>query len=141
MALDGLIEAIRRMCERNPLGVEVTIDLIKADKTEKQNAGLWWLYGQWIKFAHNRMHGISAEDLHLWACCKHFGYFEREFPDGRIDWIPLRTTTRVWDHDAKRYRRKNLPREDESALIDAVYRLAAEGGVVLPDLLPEYKRD
>lgn len=132
MALDGLMDAIKHVCESNPLGVEVTLDPIKVDKTVQQNAALWLLYSEWLR--QRPMTGVTPEDLHQWVCCHQFGRIEREYPDGRIDWIPLRTTTKVWDHDAKRYRRKKLSREDESALIEAVYRYAAEGGVVLPEI-------
>ena len=115
------------------LGLELVP--LAPELTPKQSRGYWLLLGKWLKI--KPMPGVDKDDLHKWVCSKHFGHIERELPDGRIDWIPVRTTTKKWDEESKRYRRKILTRELESGLIEFVYRVAAEGGVVLPELKKE----
>lgn len=127
-----------KLCE-HPRGVEVDATVPDQGHTGKQRRGYWWLLGHWLRL--NPMRGVDKDALHNWVCCTHFGHIEREFPDGRIDWIPLRTTTRRWDEDAKKHKRKQLPLDSYVQLIEFVYRTAAEGNVVLPDLTPEYKRE
>jgi len=119
----------------NPAWLGVECIPIEPELTPKQQRGYWKLLSEWLKL--NPMRGVDREDLHKWVCCTHFGHIERELPDGRIDWIPIRTTTKVWIEDENRYKRRRLSREKESDLIDFVYRAAAEGGVILPELESE----
>ena len=126
----ALFKAMNLPWDEKWLGIELVP--IEPELTPSQNRGYWLLISAWLKM--RPMRGVGREDLHRWVCCTHFGHIERELPDGRIDWIPIRTTTKIWDEDSNRYRRKKLRREQESGLIEFVYRTAAEGGVILPEL-------
>ncbi len=122
--MEALLEA--------PLGCEVTIDVIRPQYTSDQERGFHFLLSEWLKL--KPMPGVDKDALKKWVLSNHFGHIEAELPDGRIDWIPLRTTTRAWSHENKRYGPQKLPREQYSELIEYVYRAAAEGNVVLPEL-------
>ena len=116
------------------LGVEV--DFIKPQFSRSQQCGHWFLLSTWIEMSDLT---VTSEKLHQWCLGKHFGYIERELPDNRIDWMPTRTTTKIYDHDAGRYKYKKMTRTLYAEYIETIYRLAAEGGIELPTLEKQWK--
>ena len=118
------------------LGIEVEARAIKPRHTDEQLRGYWLLINDWLKqaTAKGQLRGVDPETLHKWVSSTHFGRIERELPDGTIDYIPLRTITSAWDEDIPGYRKKRLTVEQFTDLIEFVYRTAAEGGIVLPEL-------
>ena len=118
------------------LGVEITAIPIKPRHTDEQISGYWLLITEWLKIAQGqrKLINVDKETLHRWVCATHFGRIERQLPDGSVDSIPFRTITSVWSDDQRRYKKQRLTVELFTDLIEYIYRTAAEGGVVLPDL-------
>ncbi len=100
--------------------------------SREQEKGYWLLLGLWAK-AFNEP-GVTNEDFHQYVCQQVFGEFLVTTPDGYTKERPIRTTTTRWDAAEQRYIRDKLKDDQYSILIEQTYRIAAEGGVILPEL-------
>lgn len=112
---------------------------VKAKHSAKQRRAFHWLIGQWMEL--DARIGKDADRLKTEILKSHFGVLRVSHEDGNETFIPLKRTTQEWSWDKAAYVRKELTREQYRELIDYVYRIAAEDGTVLPDLLPEYRRE
>ena len=64
--------------------MELIVRPYTPQRTSSQNRRLWKLHG--MVAAHT---GMSVEDMHEEALCKHFGYTEVTMPTGWIKRVPL----------------------------------------------------
>lgn len=112
-----------------PLSVEAK--KWKQSRTNEQNA---YLFGVCYPPIAEAM-GYSVDDIHEYACGRHFGWVDVKVPktprnpEGLAS-VPFRTTTR--DHDGKR---NVLTKAEFSAFVDTVHRIAAQAGVFIPEAL------
>lgn len=113
-------------------GLYLDIEPVKPESTDDQREGFHVLLNYWIGMDPRLT--ISTEDLKEAVCKAMWGVVRLVGPGGQEKLIAARRTTRKWDTDRKRYVRSTLTREEYSALIEFVYRMAAEDGIVLPEL-------
>ena len=91
---------------------------------------------KWWKEADPKI-SATVDELKTHVLMAKYGVAVRTLPQGQEIHIPLRRTTSVWDPDQKRYRRKKMSCADYADLIDTVYYLADQDGIVLPELEKE----
>lgn len=113
-------------------GLYVDLEPVEPESTDDQREGFHVLLDHWMRMDPRIT--ATKDELRHYICTVHFGVAVKRLPGGQEIHIPARTTTKRWDHDRKRYFPAALPRDDYSALIDLVYRMAAEDGIVLPEL-------
>lgn len=118
-------------CE-HPLGVEVECHEAKDAQTDEQRKGWHFLLQRWAEIDPVTTGGM--EKLKTKVLLLKFGAAKVEDRHGNEALIPLRRTTQIFDWDIPGYRRKLLSKKLYTELIDFTYRLAADSGVLLPDL-------
>ncbi len=83
-------ERLKQFIDRRELPFQLDIGEIREQRTHSQNARLWALH----TLAGNQV-GMSPDEMHEEALCRHFGYTEVKMPTGWIKRIPLkRSSTR-----------------------------------------------
>jgi len=138
-SVEPVINEIRRVCAVNPLGALVQIEPIEPESSDEQRDGFHVLLDKWMKM--DRGISFTKEMLKTRIYIVHFGAAKLTGWSGQEELIPVRTTTRIWDYDKKRYQRKLLSVEQYSELIEFTYRVAAQDGTVLPALDPDYLKN
>jgi len=131
-SVEPVINEIRRVCAVNPLGALVQIEPIEPAYTRPEEAGFHLLLNAWL--AMDRSLTFDVEQLKEAICKSFWGVVRLVGPGGQEHLIAAKRTTREWDHDKKRYRRKKLTVEQYAELIDHTYRMAATDGTLLPEL-------
>lgn len=120
-------------------GVKLVVTKISDDQTDQQRKGFHWLLRQWQLI--NPEIGLKFERLKSNVLTSMFGAARMIDELGNEHFIPLRRTTQIWDWELHSYKNKKLSRELYTDLIEHVYRLAAEDGDQLPEMLPEHKQE
>lgn len=118
-----------------PLGIVLSAEPVREHQTDEQRAGFHWLLSEWIAIDPDVARG--AEDLKTRVLIAKFGAAKVTDSHGNEAFIPVRRTTQIWDWDAPGYKRKLLSRALYVELIDLTYKLAAEDGVILPEMEPD----
>lgn len=126
----GYIEAVRGLAGRMPFGATLEFFAAKPEYSRKQEKKLHALLHYWIE---NSELQCDVEALKHHQCGKEFGMFEMTLPEGQPVEAPVRTTTKVWDHDLKKYVADHLSKQGYSALIDRVIRTANDMGITFPE--------
>lgn len=121
-----------------PLGIVLSADPVREHQTDKQRAGWHWLLSEWIAIDPTVARGL--EDLKTKVLIAHFGAAKVTDGHGNEAFIPVRRTTQSWSWNRPGYKRDLLSKSAYIDLIDATYRIAAEDGVVLPDLEPDVRK-
>ena len=116
--------------------LDVRIRPAKNEHISEQRSGFHWLLGRWLKMDPRITVDLLTLKAQLQMAC--FGVVRRVGLHGQEDLIPARTTTRVWDHDLRRYVQEELPKDGYTRLIEFTYASAAEDGVILPELEKEH---
>lgn len=125
--LDRWQEYQRRELERHGR-ITVTCSPWKPTRSNEQNALLFGVVYPPIAEAM----GYAVEDVHEYMLGRHFGWVDRKVPktprnpEG-VESVPFRTTTR--DETGKR---NVLTKQEFSAFLDTVDRIAAQAGVFVP---------
>jgi len=127
---DRIVQAIRDVCERNPLGAMVEVTPVEPEYSREEEKGFHWLLNQWL--LSDRGITWDVDMLKTKVLIAFFGAVRLTGPGGQEELIPVRRTTSEWDHEKKRYKKKKLSVEQYAELIDFVYQMAAEDGTVLP---------
>ena len=123
-----------------PLGIVLTAEPVKERQTDQQREGFHLLLSWWLDLDPRIARDL--EELKTKVLIAKFGAAKVTDQHGNEAFIPLRRTTQIFDWDIPGYRRKLLSRSLYIELIDSVYRMASEDGIVLPDLEPEvWKRE
>ena len=139
-----LIELAPQIADVRP-GVKLTLTKISNDQSDQQRKGFHWLLHQWQVLASPTIPASSTnvpfERLKSNILTSMFGAARMIDEHGNEHYIPLRRTTQIWDWDLHSYKNKKLSRELYTDLIEYVYRLAAQDGDQLPDMLPEHKQE
>lgn len=120
-----------------PLGVVISAEPVRDRQTDDQRAGWHWLLEQWLDIDPSI--AKSAEALKTAVLVAKFGAVKVTDKAGNEAYLPLRRTTQEWSWDIPGYKKKLLSRALYTELIDYTYQMAAEDGVVLPDLEPDVK--
>lgn len=115
-----------------PLGVVLSYDPVVEHQTDEQRAGFHWLLSQWLELAPDVARNL--EDLKTKVLIAKFGAAKVTDEHGNVTFIPLRRTTQLWDWDRPGYKRKLLSKSLYIELIDSVYQMASEDGIILPEL-------
>lgn len=118
-----------------PLGIVLSAEPAREHQTDEQRAGFHWLLSQWLSLDPSVAR--NPDDLKTKILIAKFGAAKVTDRHGNEALIPLRRTTQIWDWDIPGYKRKLLSRALYIELIDFVYGMAADEGVVLPDLEPD----
>ncbi len=108
------------------------IEPVEPESTDDQREGFHVLLDHWLRMDPRIT--ISKEDMKEAVCKAFWGVVRLVGPGGQEKLIAARRTTRKWDTDRKRYVRSSLSREEYSALIEFVCGMAAQDGIVLPEL-------
>ncbi len=119
MPRDGMLERIGRLLRDLPTGKAYRIEVseAKAPRTLSQNALLWAIYGEILKKGGEGMGGWTADDLHEFFLCNHFGTEIREM-FGKKRQVPMRRSSR-------------LPKLEFSDFVESILRFMAEKGVYI----------
>jgi len=125
---DALIEVWKEA----HMGTTVEVHPIKPAYTREEEAGLHLLLAKWLKMDPGIT--IGLEHLKEMVCRAMWGSIRQVGPGGQETYIAARRTTRKWDSDRREYVRSKLTRQEYAELIDFVYGMAAQDGVVLPKL-------
>lgn len=132
-----LIELAPQIADVRP-GVKLTLTKISNDQSDQQRKGFHWLLHQWLILESPH---IPFERLKSNVLTTMFGAAKMIDEHGNEHFIPLRRTTQIWDWDLHSYKNKKLSRDLYTDLIEHVYRLAAQDGDQLPEMLPEHKAE
>ena len=127
--------AIKRVAERLrffQLGkpVNVKLSIARPERTPPQCRYLWGVVYPLLA-EHG---GYEREDVHEYLCGSHFGWREKRLPGGRVEQVPIRSTT--VDADGNR---DVLEGREFWDYVEFCQRVGARAGVVIPDPDPEYK--
>jgi hypothetical protein len=128
----GKREEFEQIASQAQMGITIQVDPIKPQYTREEESGLHLLLAEWLRMDPGITIGI--ERLKESVCRSMWGVVRLVGIHGQEEFVASRRTTRVWDHERKEYVRSKLSREEYAELIDFVYRLAAEDGIVLPKL-------
>lgn len=101
----------------------VTIEPQRRQRSDEANAYLWGVAYR----AMAQELGHTADEWHQYMCGDYFGWRDRPLPGGRVESVPVRTTTR--DEHGKR---AVLSTAEFAAFIEHVQMRAAEAGVYVP---------
>lgn len=118
-----------------PLGVTLSAEPNKERQTEKQRNGLHLLLTWWLEADPTIARDL--EDLKTKMLKAKFGAAKVTDEHGNEAFIPVRRTTREWSWELPGYKRKLLSRALYIDLIEFVYDMAAQEGVMLPNLEPD----
>lgn len=116
---------------KGPLGVSFEGKTIKQKYTRQEEKGLHWLLAQWIKRSGMT---VDIERLKHDVCKVVYGVAVQTSFGGQETHVPLRTTTKKWDVTEGRYTASPLDVEGYAHLMERIYQLAADDGIVLPEL-------
>lgn len=123
-----------------PLGIILSAEPVKEHQTDQQRAGFHWLLSQWLELAPDVARNL--EDLKTKILMAKFGVAKVTDEHGNEALIPVRRTTQEWSWEKPGYKRKLLSKALYVELIDFTYNMAAEDGIILPELEPEvWKRE
>jgi hypothetical protein len=128
----GKREEFEQIASQAQMGITVQVDPIKPAYTREEESGLHWLLTEWLRMDPGIT--IGVERLKEIVCRGMWGSIRLVGPHGQDEYVAARRTTRRWDVERKEYVRSKLSREEYAELIDFVYRMAAEDGIVLPTL-------
>ena len=131
-----LIELVPQIKDLRP-GVKLILTKISDDQSDQQRKGFHWLLKQWL-LLHSPDKSVHFERLKSNVLTTKFGAVRMLDEHGNVHLIPLRRTTQIWDWDLHSYKKKKLSRSLYTDLIEHVYRVAAEDGDQLPEMLPEH---
>lgn len=133
--LDMAVSRIFPEAKELPLGIVLSAEPVKEHQTDEQRAGFHWLLSQWLELDPHVARNL--ERLKTKVLMAKFGAAKVTDQAGNETFIPLRRTTQQWDWELPGYRRKLLSKALYVELIDETYRLAAEDGIVLPEMEPD----
>lgn len=137
-SLEPLIRKIEEICATHPMGVDVVVKPVKLRYTREEENGFHWLLRQWVKMENGNSTEKAEQDKKDYVLMKYFGFIHLFDKHGNDVWLPARTTTRQWQWGSKPgYVPCKLSKSDYAELIDATKRMAADDGVVLPELEKE----
>jgi hypothetical protein len=106
-------------------GFRIEIHEHRATRSDKQNATLWWVYGQIIKSGGETLGGWTAEDLHDYCLGEKFGW-ETHAALGKKKLKPVRRSSR-------------LSRSEFAEFMDWIYSHFEEKGFVLARPDPDHE--
>ena len=118
-----------------PIGVVLSCEPAKEHHTDEQRAGFHWLLSEWLKIDPGVARNL--EDLKTKVLIAKFGAAKVTDQHGNEALIPLRRTTQLWDWDLPGYKKKLLSKALYVELIDFAYNVAADDGIILPELEPD----
>jgi len=126
---DARAQVLRNACkfiESLPLDKtwRITIEPQTKDRTSRQNR---YLNGVVYKTVGDAL-GYERDDISEWFCGEIFGWRERSKPGGRVERVPVRTTTT--DEDG---RRRVQSREEFANYTERCIRLAIQHGIYVPE--------
>ena len=128
-------DALLAVWKEAHMGTTVQVDPIKPQYTREEEAGFHLLLTEWLRMDPGIT--IGVERLKEIVCRGMWGSIRLVGPHGQDEYVAARRTTRKWDVERKEYVRSKLSCEEYAELIDFVYRMAAEDGIVLPLLKKE----
>lgn len=127
-AIKRVAETLRFFQLGKPVNVKLTI--ARPERTPPQLRYLWGVAYP-ILADHG---GYERDDVHEYLCGCHFGWREKRLPGGRVEQVPIRSTT--VDADGNR---DVIDGDEFWRYVEFVQRVGARAGVVIPDPDPEYK--
>ena len=129
---EGAIKRVAETLRFFQLGkpVNVKLSIARPERTPPQLRYLWGVVYP-ILADHG---GYEREDVHEYLCGCHFGWREKRLPGGRVEQVPIRTTT--VDADGSR---DVIDGDEFWRYVEFCHRIGARAGVVIPDPDPEYK--
>lgn len=128
------------------IGYKIIIESLHKSHSNEQQRGFFVLIKQWYEMddalktdvlplrVHNEPEKVQLDELRNQVYMFHFGKLYVTDHDGNEIEKPVRTTTRYWSWKHGTYLPDSLSMELYSTLIERVYHLAAERGIVLPSL-------
>lgn len=128
----GKREEFEQIASQAQMGITVQVDPIKPAYTRQEESGFHLLLSEWLRMDPGIT--IGLEHLKEMVCRGMWGSIRQAGPGGQETYIAARRTTRKWDADRREYVRSKLTREEYAELIDFVYGMAAQDGIVLPKL-------
>lgn len=105
-----------------PINIKITV--ARPERTDRQ---LGYLFGVAYRILVDEK-GYTDEGWHEYFCIKFFGGKEVGKPGGRVEIVPIRTTTKDADGN-----RDVIDRKAFWDFVEMIQRKAAEGGVYIPD--------
>ena len=125
-AIAELLPLLRLFAEGKPVNVKVSV--AKPDRTPWQNRYLWGVAYALLAPAV----GFEPEEVHEYLVGSFFGWREKRLPGGRVQQVPIRTTTTDADGNPDL-----LDGDEFWRFVEFVQRVGARQGVVIPDPDPE----
>lgn len=117
-----------------PLGIVVSAEAVKAHQTDQQRESFHLLLSWWLDM--DPAIAKNLEDLKTKVLMSKFGAAKVTDEHGNEAFMPVRRTTQEFDWERGGYKRKLLSKKLYIELIDHVYQMASQDGVVLPELDP-----
>lgn len=133
--LDMTIARVFPEAKDLPLGIVLSAEPVREHQTDQQRESFHLLLSWWLDL--DPTIAKNLEDLKTKILISKFGAAKVTDEHGNETFIPVRRTTTIFDWDRGGYRRKLLSKKLYIELIDHVYQMASEDGVVLPELDPE----
>lgn len=139
MPIQPVIEAIKDMCEKNPLGVKVRVTKLKPQYTRKEERTLHWMLSLWLDGLQVPRSDSATTQLKHKVCETLYGtamkgdLFGNEIP------VTRRTTTTIWVDDRSHpekgyYADMPMTVEEYAEVISRTQQVASDShGIVLPD--------
>lgn len=110
--------------------INVKISIARPERTPPQ---LRYLWGVAIPLLANHA-GYERDDVHEYLCGLFWGWKQKRKPGGKLEDVPIRTTT--VDADGNR---DVIDGEEFWRYVEFIQRFGARIGVVIPDPDPNYK--
>lgn len=127
-AIQKLLPVLRLYEEGKPVNVKVSI--ARPERTIPQ---LRYLRG--VPYEMLSQHtGYEPDDISEYLCGEYWGWKEKKLPGGRVQKVPMRTTTT--DEDGNR---DVIDGDVFWEYVEWIQRVGARQGLVIPDPDPNYK--
>ncbi|WP_286075671.1 hypothetical protein [Stenotrophomonas sp. 59] len=126
-AIKNLSEMLRFYSAGKPVNVKISI--ARPERTPPQCAYLWAVVYPLLADAK----GYERDDVHEYLLGCHFGWREKRLPGGRVEQVPIRTTT-TDEHG----NRDVLEGRAFWDYVEFCQRVGARAGVFIPDPDPSY---
>lgn len=127
--IQRVVGIMREFQAGKPVNVKLTI--ARPERTPPQLRYLWGVVMKMLA-EHG---GYEPEEVHTYLCGSHWGWRDRKLPGGRMDQVPIRTTT--VDADGNR---DVIDGEEFWKYVEFAQRVGARAGVVIPDPDPSAMR-
>ena len=132
------IVALEPLAAEWVLGAQISIVEAKDAQSDLQRKGFHLLLTWWIEMAGKNMRGFEA--LKTDVLKVQWGVIKVIDSHGNEHFAPLKRTSTEWSWDSMSYIEKPCTKEQYSDLIETVYRMAAEDGIILPELDQKYRQ-